>query len=251
MSENSHSSFARSFARLASLVAEPSWVVASFVAMSLAVISIIGSVTFLRDGSDSTVGQFGVGVSVYLLTLALVTLPIFIKRTKRYVYSVLGVAGWPTLKSFWLPLGLWPLYMLLSVVVGIVISTYVPMIDSNQAQDIGFKDINTILEYVLVFFALAVIPPIAEELLFRGYLFGRLREKFGFMLTTVVVSAVFGLVHGQWNVGIDVFILSLFLCYLREKTDSVWASIVLHSLKNTIAYLLLFIAPLLGFNLVQ
>jgi len=44
-----------------------------------------------------------------------------------------------------------------------------------------------------------------------------------------------------WVAGIDTFILSLVLIYLREKTDSLYASIGLHMLKNTIAFLGLFV----------
>ena len=93
-----------------------------------------------------------------------------------------------------------------------------------------------------------VLPPIAEELLFRGYLFGRLREQFGFWFTTLIVSIAFGFVHFQWNVGIDTAVLSVFLCYLRERTGSIWASMILHAIKNGFAYFLLFIAPLIGIS---
>jgi membrane protease YdiL (CAAX protease family) len=54
------------------------------------------------------------------------------------------------------------------------------------------------------------------------------------------VSALFGLAHMQWNVAIDVFVLSMVACYLRELTGSIWAGIILHCLKNLIAFIALF-----------
>lgn len=110
----------------------------------------------------------------------------------------------------------------------------------DQEQQIGFNNPNGI-ELILAFIALVCVVPIAEELLFRGFIFKGIRSKFSFGVTTVVVSMLFAVAHGQINVGIDVFCLSLVLCYLREKTNSLWPGILLHSFKNAIAFLLLFI----------
>ena len=169
-------------------------------------------------------------------------------RDTRYVARILGVAKLPTRAIWWLPVVFWFLYTSLSIVVSIAVA-FIPWIDHNQPQEIGFTTLEHAYEYVLAFIALVILPPIAEELLFRGYLFGRVRERAGFVTTTAVVSIVFAVIHMQWNVGIDVALLSIFLCYLREKTGTIWASIVLHGLKNGVAYFLLFIAPLLGWSL--
>ena len=144
---------------------------------------------------------------------------------------------------------MWVLYMSTTIIVGIIAKLVLPWLDVDQEQQVGFQDISQPLEYVAAFIALVILPPVAEELLFRGYLFGRIRERAGFWLTTAVVSIVFGLVHLQWNVGIDVAVLSVFLCYLRERTGSVWSSIALHAVKNSVAYFFLFIGPLIGIQL--
>ncbi len=134
-------------------------------------------------------------------------------------------------------------YLLLAALV--IASTHsVLQFDLNQEQDVGFNTISTSVEYVLAFFTLVIAAPIAEEILFRGYLYGRIRRIFGFVITSIVVSAVFGALHGQWNVGVNVFALSLVLCALREYTGSIWAGIVLHMVKNAIAFYGLFIAHL-------
>lgn len=59
--------------------------------------------------------------------------------------------------------------------------------------------------------------------------------------SSLVVSMVFGILHGQWNVGVNVFALSLVMCLLREYTGSVWAGIVLHMTKNALAFYMLFV----------
>jgi membrane protease YdiL (CAAX protease family) len=64
-----------------------------------------------------------------------------------------------------------------------------------------------------------------------------------------ITSSLFAIAHLQvgsgepllWSAAVDTFVLSLILIYLREKTGSLWTSVGLHSLKNFIAFLGLFV----------
>ena len=47
----------------------------------------------------------------------------------------------------------------------------------------------------------------------------------------------------QWAVTIDTFVLSLMLCALREYTGAIWAGVLLHAIKNGLAFYLLFVNP--------
>lgn len=200
--------------------------------------------------SETTVGQLLFGGLIYAAVLLLVVLPVWLMKGRGYVTRLLGVDKRPTRSIWWVPFLVWVVYMAATIIAAVAAS-YLPWVDGQQAQDVGFDDLTQPIQYLVAFVALVIIPPIAEELLFRGYLFGRLRERFGFWFTTIVVSIVFGIVHMQWNVGIDVAVLSVFLCYLRERTGTIWASIVLHTIKNGLAYFLLFIAPLIDWRLIQ
>lgn len=234
---------------LITIVGESSWVLFSFFLVAAIVFGVLVPYTpGLEQFFDTTMGQLLTSGLIYALVLFVVILPIWAIWNFEYVRKVLGITRKPTREILWLPLLVWVAYMAATILAA-VLASFAPWIDMKQAQDVGFTDINLPMEYVFAFVALVILPPIAEELLFRGYLFGRLREKFGFWLSAVIVSIVFGVVHMQWNVAVDVAILSLFLCYLRERTGSIWASIVLHSIKNGVAYFLLFIAPLLGMNI--
>ncbi len=229
------------------LVFEPLWVFMAFAGAALLFSFLVVAVPSAEQTLSSTVGQLLSSGVLYAVALAFVVIPLILLRGKPYVKAILGIHKRPTRSILWLPLVLWLAYMAATIVVAALTSN-LPFVDTDQAQDVGFKDISQLYEYVLVFFALVILPPIFEELLFRGYLFGRLRERFGFWITTAVVSIAFGIVHMQWNVGIDVAVLSIFLCYLREKTGTIWASMVLHAIKNGVAYALLFIAPLFGYS---
>lgn len=119
-------------------------------------------------------------------------------------------------------------------------------IDVGETQNLGLSMMNSGSELLLAFIVLVVASPLVEELIFRGYLYGWLRKRgIGAWLTALIVSALFALVHLQWNVALDVFVLSLVMCYAREKTGAVWASVIIHALKNLIAFYFVFVNPTL------
>jgi len=184
-----------------------------------------------------------VSVIIYALTLLIVIgLPWWV-RNYQTTKKDIGLTRLLT----WSDLGLAPagfiIYFLATAIVSFGVSKLIPGIDLSQAQQTGFDHLSRYYEYVLAFVTLIVLAPIAEEVLFRGYLYGRLRRILPLWLAILITSALFGFVHGQWNVGIDVFILSIVLCCLREVTGNIWAGILLHMMKNGLAFYLLFINP--------
>ena len=96
-----------------------------------------------------------------------------------------------------------------------------------------------------------IIAPLAEELLFRGYLYGKIRKLAPIWVAVLVSSLAFGVAHLwsgpdtplQWAVMIDTFVLGIMLSLLREYTGAVWASVLVHAIKNGLAFYLLFMNP--------
>lgn len=124
----------------------------------------------------------------------------------------------------------------------------IPSLDIDQNQQIGFEGAQG--AYVaLVFISLVVLPPLVEEILVRGFLYSGLAKHLPKIWAVLITSGLFALAHLQagsgepllWIAAIDTFTLSLVLIYLREKTGGLWASIGLHTIKNFIAFLVLFV----------
>ena len=88
---------------------------------------------------------------------------------------------------------------------------------------------------------LAIIAPIAEELIFRGWLYGKLRIKIPKWVAILITSFLFGLIHLQWNVGVTVFCMSVVMCILREITGTIYAGMLVHMLSNGIAFFLVYV----------
>lgn len=131
----------------------------------------------------------------------------------------------------------------------VAIRAWFPQVNLDQEQQIGFEAARGFWPLVLVFISLVVLPPIAEEILNRGFLYLGLKSKLPKIWAVILTSLIFAVAHLQfgsgapllWSAAIDTFILSLVLIYVREVTGALWASIGLHMLKNGVAFLALFI----------
>ncbi len=131
-----------------------------------------------------------------------------------------------------------------------VISHFVH-VNTGQTQELGFDHVAGTTSLVLTFVSLVVLPPIVEEIVFRGFLYGGLRRRLHVVPAALIASVAFAIPHAAesshgilWIAAIDTFSLSLVLCYLREKTGAVYAGIGLHAIKNAIAFVSLFILHL-------
>ena len=80
-----------------------------------------------------------------------------------------------------------------------------------------------------------IIAPIAEELMFRGYVLDSIRKMHGDWVAVVISALIFGLVHFEpYTIGLAA-IGGLIYGYLRVRTGSLWPSIIGHMLWNGIA----------------
>ncbi len=234
--------------RIVAAVALPSWVFLTFMLAQLLLGLALYGLSALGvslSGVNEALVNTSIGVVVYGLTILLCFgIPWLIMR-RRVTLEVLGLGRLPS----WGDIGLAPLgfivYFTLTYILLLIAQNVLTGVDFNQSQDVGFEQLSSRFEYLLAFFMLVVIAPFAEELLFRGYLFGQLRRFVVLPVAILITSLLFGFVHGQWNTGIDTFALSIVLCLLVVVSKSLWPAVLLHSLKNAVAFYFLFINPVL------
>lgn len=81
-----------------------------------------------------------------------------------------------------------------------------------------------------------ILGPVAEELFFRGFLYKLLRKKYSFMFSAGLISIFFAVMHGTPQDTLALFILSMAICYLYEKTQNILSPIILHSLHNSLNF---------------
>lgn len=90
---------------------------------------------------------------------------------------------------------------------------------------------GNLFEYIAVY-ALLLMAPFYEELLFRGLLFGGTRTTFSPILAASFSSIYFALVHGDPQVTLSLLSMGLVLCWLYQYSKSIWPSILCHYLWN-------------------
>lgn len=226
----------------------PAWVFLGFVlaqALILAVIWLVQQAGVSLESLNPIILNSAGGAIIYALAIAIVFGVPWLVKKRATTKKDLGLQTLPTwVDIMWAPAGM-VVYFIGTALVAAFAMKYLPFVDYSQAQETGFATVASQSEYILAFISLVVIAPFAEELLFRGYLFGKLRKHVPLWVSILITSALFAFVHGQWNVGLDVFVLSIVLCLLRVVSGSLWPAILLHMLKNGIAYYFLFVNPTL------
>jgi len=189
-------------------------------------------------------GQFFLVLVVEAITLGLLWW--FLKR-RQASFQTIGLKRKPKLSDLgYVVLGFGVYFAIYVVAVSII--QHAVHINVNQQQQLGFSNAHG-SALIPVFISLVLLPPIAEEILVRGFLYSGLKKGLPKVWAVLLTSALFATAHLEagsgapllWIAAIDTFVLSLVLIYLREKTGSLWASIGLHMLKNGIAFLSLFV----------
>ena len=91
---------------------------------------------------------------------------------------------------------------------------------------------------LLLILTAVVIAPIAEELIFRGYIFGVLRRYAGRWWAMLISASVFAAIHAHIPSLAGLFVLAVALTLVYEGAGSLWAPILMHSLFNGLTVIL-------------
>lgn len=195
--------------------------------------------------TSSTAGQFAYVLIVEVLSLLAVA---YFLRAYKQKWSVIGFKR-PRFIDVAIGLAAYPIYFVVLAGVLVLVSHFVPSVDLNQEQQLGFDNVQGTAALMMTFVSLVVLPPLVEEVVVRGLIFTSLRKKLKFIGAALLTSLIFAAAHlpeggdsgPLYIAAIDTFLLSVVLCFLREKTGSLWAGITLHALKNSVAFVSLFI----------
>lgn len=227
------------------------WVFSSVIASQFVVGLIMYPILQEKLAEPAWTAVYEVISYVIALTLIILVPPLFGKKLKqkpkdtgsftvKATREELGLRSTPT----WTDIGLSLVGFIASALLAWVLTwifTLIPGFDAEQAQDVGFSYFLSGGERAIAFLMLVVIAPIVEEIIFRGWLYGKLRARLGMVASILITSALFGLVHMQWNVGVNVFALSVVCCVLREVTGTIYAGILTHMIKNGVAFYLVYV----------
>lgn len=226
-----------------SAAAEPRWPpwsgpVALVVALMLAlmggiVVAIVGAVfgASLAGPSPPAVGI----VSTVVQDMAFVgTAVLFARRVGPVLPAQFGLRPTPLRAAIgWIALALVAFYLLSGAWVAITGTDETSELPSELGVD------RSTVAFVAVCVVVTVLAPITEEVLFRGYVFGALRNWRGPWLAALLTGLLFGAIHvGSTDAVflVPLAALGAILCLLRWRTGSLLPCIVAHAINNAIAF---------------
>jgi hypothetical protein len=94
-----------------------------------------------------------------------------------------------------------------------------------------------------------LLVPFAEELFFRGVLYQWMRHKAGIWIGIIGSSLVFGLLHGEPSVAGATFVMGILLAWIFERSNSLWPSVTIHVVNNSIKIALLYALTAFGISI--
>lgn len=101
---------------------------------------------------------------------------------------------------------------------------------AEQKEQLGSLGLQNSIQSIIYVLSVAIITPVKEEILFRGILYRFLEKKYNFLVSIIISSFIFGILHG--GLLITATIMGMVFAMLYKKTQSIIPSIILHIVWN-------------------
>ncbi|MEH7351963.1 CPBP family intramembrane glutamic endopeptidase [Neobacillus drentensis] len=167
-----------------------------------------------------------IGVTVGLLWLYA---RLFFKKSSAYF----GIHQRFKTEKIWVFVGL---ALPLTVIVFYILTQYVVFEKQDQLP------LNTVLTFIIGSFITACSAGVIEEILFRGYLFKLIEDKWNAVMAVLVTSVLFGALHlltvnGQQLLDVCLILIAgtlvgILFSLIVYKTRVVWNAVVVHIIWN-------------------
>ena len=95
-----------------------------------------------------------------------------------------------------------------------------------------FQKEKNVAVLILMGITAAVVAPICEEVVFRGYLYPAVKRFAGPWMSGLCTALMFSAAHGSVSALLPLFVFGLALAALYEFTGSIWAPMAAHFLFN-------------------
>lgn len=203
----------------------------------------------IEDIFDSASAQF---IYIFMAQLIAIWLVLWVIKRRKLGLASIGLGRRPRWGDLGTGIGAFVIFYIILALLFSLLVSLVPDLQPklNEPQEIGFNKLGSHLDKVLAFTALALLAPIGEEVLVRGYLFSGLRSHWKFFPSAIITGLVFGAAHLQpenagalvWGAAVSTFVLSLMLVFLRERTGALYSGMLVHGLNNAVAFTVYFTA---------
>ena len=105
------------------------------------------------------------------------------------------------------------------------------------------RESGSSVHLILAVVMACVAAPIVEEMLFRVYMYGTLRELTHPVFSAVIIGGLFAVVHGNLPALLPLWVFSLLLSFAYEATRCLWVPIGMHAFFNAANIVLMMTDP--------
>jgi len=204
----------------------------------------------LGDQSEALrlIGPDGLFATLLATNAVFVLIPIIrVKLIRREPLSEIGFRAERPLRLIGIGIGVGFVSLIVNTVVGSLFEQY-GIVPDQAAKFPLFQ--GDYLGQALFLLGAAVVAPIGEEVLFRGYVFNAIRQTFGsrswgIPMAYVVSALLFAGVHsfevsqGLFGLLVPLFLIGLLLAWAMHYTQSLIPCIIAHAINNGVALIAL------------
>lgn len=187
------------------------------------------------------VGLFTVGIPHKIIATALGML-----LSGVLTVFILTKAKWASFSLGILRENRYMIYLLMAIIAlgNLIPTAYITELSGVDTDSEEIRLLNDLMKHPLGALAGGVVIPVAEEVLFRGAILGRLLRTCRNRWLAIVLSALaFGIAHGNMAQAPHAFALGLLLGWMACRTRSLWPGIVFHIVNNSSAVVLSLLFP--------
>ena len=106
--------------------------------------------------------------------------------------------------------------------------------NSKSYQNVAANQYDVALAVGLILYG--VISPFVEEVIFRGFLYGRMRVYMKKWLAIFMSALLFGIYHGNMVQGIYGFCMGLLFTLVYDRFQNFYLAVFMHSIANLMGY---------------
>lgn len=179
-----------------------------------------------------TAEQVMVSIGFQLFTAGIV-IAVVIQRAGLVRWLGLAWEKWPLVFAI-APLTVVSMWALFA---GLYEMGYMDLMDKLGVEKVQetvmiFQKEKDVVVLVLMAIAAALVAPICEEIVFRGYLYPVAKRYIGPWMAALCTALVFSAAHGSLAALLPLFVFGLVLVAIYEWTGSIWAPMAVHFLFN-------------------
>jgi membrane protease YdiL (CAAX protease family) len=202
-----------------------------------ALLASIGAPQVTDPGSMDTGKMLNAVVVWWGLILGPILLLLWVRGLKAG--SVFGFDRMPVGRSVLLGVALLISALPMIYVVDLVWSTILKVNPTTDSQEViqVFESAPTVAQRVPIILLAVVIAPVAEELAFRGYLYGVIKRYFGAVPALILSGILFALVHQNLPSFFPLLVLASAFALAYELSGSLLVPMTMHATFNALSLL--------------